>query len=89
MDKITVIKFAAKAATSLGTSKIVSSIIKTHVPDLGPVSTITVPVASFMIGSMAADVMAKYAEEKVDRYAAILNSTKTKVEEAKNKQETV
>lgn len=86
MDKIAVIKFATKAATALGTSTIVKSIIKTHVPELGPVSTITVPVASFMIGSMATDVMAKYAEDKVDRYVAFFNRTKTKIEEDKKKE---
>ena len=66
MDKIEIAKNVVKIVSGLGVTRIVGSIVanQAHVSTLP--QKICVVVASGVIGSMAADAMGEYTDEKID-----------------------
>lgn len=66
MDKIELAKNVVKIVSGLGVTRIVGSIVsnQTHVATLP--QKVCVVVASGVLGSMAADAMGNYTDEKID-----------------------
>ena len=78
MNALEITKFAASTIVSVGTSKIVHSIIKNNTHAKTLIDTISLAAASYVIGSMAADATKKYLDEKIDAAVAWYHSIKEK-----------
>lgn len=66
MDKIKLAKLAANLVVGVGTSKIVSAIIKNNVSVKKITDQVTIVTAGFVLGSMASDLTKDYTDRKID-----------------------
>lgn len=73
MTKLDIAKAAAKFVVGAGTSKIVHAIIQNNVSPETITEKVTITAASITLGSLAADISAKYTDAKIDQLAAWYN----------------
>lgn len=66
MDKLKVFKFAASVVVGVGTTRIVSGIIRSNVTPKSTIQKLTVMAASLVIGSMAARATRKHLDEMIE-----------------------
>lgn len=66
MTKTDIAKKAATLVVGIGTTHIAHSIIKNNVSTETITTSVTVPIASFVIGSMAVDATSRYTERQID-----------------------
>lgn len=59
-------KTATGFVVSLGTSKIISSIIKNNTSANGVVDIVTIAAGTLVLGSMVGDISRKYTNHKID-----------------------
>ena len=76
MNALEITKFAASTIVGIGTSKVVSSIIRNNVHAKTLIDTISIAAATYVIGSMAAEATKKYVDVKIDAAVAWYKSTK-------------
>ncbi|QPL14703.1 hypothetical protein SEA_SCHWARTZ33_58 [Gordonia phage Schwartz33] len=81
MLNLNTIKLITSTIVGLGTTKIVTTIIKNNVNPETIVDTVTITAGSFVIGGMVADASKKYTDETIDKIADAIVSLKTAVEE--------
>lgn len=77
MNGIAIAKAAARTIVGMGTSKVVSGIIKTNVPRETPVDTVTVVAASIVIGSMVQEATSKYTDKMIDDIVRTMREMKS------------
>lgn len=77
MLNLNTIKLATSAIVGLGTTKIVSTIIKNNVQPETVVDIVTVTAGSFVIGGMVADAAKTYTDNTIDQIAEFIATLKT------------
>lgn len=65
-DKLGVAKFIVSGVVGIGTGKIVSSIIKSHVTPTTLVDKVTIAAASWVIGGIATERAKAYVDDTID-----------------------
>lgn len=75
------IKLITSTIVGLGTTKIVTTIIKNNVQPETVVDAVTITAGSFVIGGMVADASKKYTDDTIDKIADAIVSLKTVAEE--------
>jgi uncharacterized SAM-dependent methyltransferase len=69
MTKLEITKVAAKFIVGSGTATIVRAIIKNNVQPDDIATKVTVTAGSIVLGSMVADLAARYTDAKIDAIA--------------------
>lgn len=72
MDTLKIVKLAVRIVVGAGTGSIVNQIIKNNVEVETVIQHVTVPAASFAIGSMVSDLTKDYTDTKIDEMATSL-----------------
>lgn len=65
-NALRVVKFVASGVVGLGTSKVVSGIIKNHVTPETLIDKVTITAASWVISGIATTATKKYSDETID-----------------------
>ena len=86
MNKINIAKKAVTILVGMGTTKISSDIIRNNVETETFLTKVPVFVTSIVIGMMASDATKEYTSTKIDELVNEVSEAKTKIEEAKKKQ---
>lgn len=86
MNYTEITKMAAKTVVSMGTSTIVTSIVKNNVQPDNVYSKIAVTAASFVIGSMAGAATSKYTGDMIDEGVNFVNDIKNAQTSKKNQE---
>lgn len=79
MNKLTALKLVARIVVGAGTTNVTNSIIRNNVEPANLIQSISVGVASVVIGSMASEATKSHTDAKIDAYAEAfrgLNSNK-------------
>lgn len=76
MDGVQVIKLITTILVTIGSGKIVNSIVANNVPITGPVTKVAVKVTAFAVGGMIAKETSAYTDKQIDEIVAILNGRK-------------
>lgn len=87
---MTKIEFAKKVATlivGMGTTKIVSDVIKNNVEPSNVAEKVTIFAGSMVIGSMASDATKSYTDAKIDAAITWWRQNVSKTEEVPTSQE--
>lgn len=76
MNKLDLFKNIVSTVVGIGTTKIVSTIIRNNVEPETPVEHVTVYAGSVVIGAMVADASKNYTDTKIDEAVALIKSFK-------------
>lgn len=80
MNKLAYLKIAARFVVGSGTTTVTHSIIRNNVAPTNALQAVSVGVASLVIGSMASEATKSHTDAKIDEFAALWNSSKSKDE---------
>ncbi|WNM72438.1 hypothetical protein SEA_MOSSY_59 [Gordonia phage Mossy] len=81
MLNLNTVKLVTSTIVGLGTSKIVSTIIKNNVNPETVVDTVTITAGSFVIGSMVADAAKAHTDKMIDQVAEAVTKIKNTINE--------
>lgn len=73
MNKLDVVKLAARLVVGAGTTTVTNSIIRNNVTPTNLIEQISVGVTSVVIGSMASNATREYTVAQIDSFAAVWN----------------
>lgn len=76
MLNLNTIKLVTSTIVGLGTTKIVTTIIKNNVDPQTAVDAVTITAGSFVIGGMVADASKQYTDKTIDNIADAIKSLK-------------
>lgn len=77
MLNLNTVKLITSTIVGLGTTKIVTTIIKNNVNPETVVDTVTITAGSFVIGGMVADASKAYTDKTIDSIAEAVTKIKT------------
>ncbi|UVK59341.1 hypothetical protein SEA_PHEROBRINE_58 [Gordonia phage Pherobrine] len=77
MLNLSTVKLITSTIVGLGTTKIVTTIIKNNVNPETVVDTVTITAGSFVIGGMVADASKAYTDKTIDSIAEAVTKIKT------------
>ncbi|AVO25296.1 hypothetical protein PBI_GRAVY_56 [Gordonia phage Gravy] len=81
MLNLNTIKLVTSTIVGLGTTKIITTIIKNNVDPQNAVDAVTITAGSFVLGGMVADASKQYTDKTIDNIAdAIKNLKKQEAE---------
>ncbi|QGJ89667.1 hypothetical protein SEA_ODESZA_56 [Gordonia Phage Odesza] len=81
MLNLNTIKLITSTIVGLGTTKIITTIIKNNVDPQNAVDAVTITAGSFVLGGMVADASKQYTDKTIDNIAdAIKNLKKQEAE---------
>lgn len=72
MNKLDATKLVARLVVGIGTTTISNAIIKNNVVPANIFQRVSVPVASFIIGSMASEATRSHTDAQIDAFAKLL-----------------
>lgn len=78
MNKIAATKLAARIIVGVGTTSITKNIIQNNVQPSSPIESISVAVASFVIGSMASEATKSHTDAQIDSIVEAWNNATSK-----------
>lgn len=81
MLNLNTVKLITSTIVGLGTTKIVTTIIKNNVNPETIVDTVTITAGSFVIGGMVADASKAYTDKTIDSIAEAVTKIKTSTEQ--------
>jgi hypothetical protein len=70
MNNLDLAKHVASTVVAFGTSTIVGAVIRNNVQPATTFQKVSIPAASFVIGSIASDLTKNYTNEKIDAATA-------------------
>lgn len=76
MLNLNTIKLVTSTIVGIGTTKIVTTIIKNNVQPETIVDTVTITASSFVIGGMVADATKSYTDDTIDKIADLVSTLK-------------
>jgi hypothetical protein len=78
MTKLAIAKVAAKTIVGISASYVIHSIVKNNTNPDTPIDQMKVFVGAFVIGTMVADVAARYTDVKIEEAADQFNAARQK-----------
>lgn len=76
MLNLNTIKLVTSTIVGLGTTKIITTIIKNNVDPQTAVDAVTITAGSFVLGGMVADASKQYTDKTIDNIADAIKSLK-------------